>query len=92
MITLKIDNPDVEEALADFVKQQKEVSVEALRSFLNSFQKKEKFNYKKRDPKKHSHTIEYIDEENEDLSDVKPYAHVEDSAQYIHDLRRKRNP
>jgi len=25
------------------------------------------------------------------LSDVKPYAHIEDSAQYIHDLRRQRN-
>ena len=91
MITLKIDNPDIEKELTHFVKQQKEVSVEALRNFLNSFQNKEKFDFQKKDPKKHSRKITYIDEENEDLSDVKPYAHIEDSGQYIHDLRRKRN-
>jgi len=27
----------------------------------------------------------------EDVDDVKPYAHVEDSGKYIHDLRRVRN-
>jgi len=47
--------------------------------------------YKKKDPRKHSRKIEFIDDENEDLSDVKPYAHVEDSGKYIHDLRRQRN-
>ena len=60
-ITLKIDNPDIEE----------------------------QFVFKKKDPRKHSRKIKYIDEENEDLSDVKPYSHVEDSAKYIHNLRRE---
>ena len=90
-ITLKIENSDMEKQLKAFVQEQKEVTVEALKNFLNSFQKEEKLVYKKKDPKKHSRRIEYIDENNEDLSDVKPYAHVEDSGKYIHDLRRQRN-
>lgn len=95
-ITLKIDNPnEFEEQLITFVKQQKqdleEVTVEALNNFLNTFKKEENLVFKKRDPKKYSRKIIYLDEENEDLSDVKPYRHVEDSGQYIHDLRRKRN-
>jgi len=90
-ITLKIDNPDVEEQLMQFVQQQKEVTVEALKNFLNSFQKKDKLHYKKKDPRKHCHTIEYDEDDDEDLSDVVPYAHVEDSGKYIHDLRRVRN-
>jgi regulator of PEP synthase PpsR (kinase-PPPase family) len=90
-ITLKIDNSDIEEQLKQFVKEKQEITVDALRKFLNSFQKDEQFVYKKKDPRKHSFKREYIDEGNEDLSDVKPYAHVEDSGQYIHDLRRQRN-
>jgi hypothetical protein len=89
-ITLKIDNPDIEEQLKEFIKEQKEITLEAFNNFINSFQKQEKLIYKKRDPRKHSSKIEYIDEDNEDLSDVKPYSHIEDSGQYIHDLRRKR--
>ncbi len=90
-ITLKIENSDMEEQLKAFVQEQKEVTVEALKSFFDSFGKKEKLVYKKKDPRKHSRKIEYIDEDNEDLSDVTPYAHVEDSGKYIHDLRRQRN-
>jgi len=90
-ITLKIENQDMEEQLKVFVQEQKEVTVEALKNFLNSFGKKEKLVYKKKDPRKHSRKIEFTDDENEDLSDVQPYAHVEDSGKYIHDLRRQRN-
>jgi len=89
-ITLKIDNPDIEEQLKQFVKEQKEVTLEALNNFINSFQKEEKLVYKKRDPKKYSQKIEYIDRENEDLSDVKPYGYVADSGEYVHNLRRQR--
>ncbi|HHB94364.1 MAG TPA: hypothetical protein ENK88_04385 [Campylobacterales bacterium] len=90
-ITLKVENSEMEEQLKAFVQEQQEVMVEALKNFFDSFHKKEKLQYKKKDPRKHSRKIEYIDEENEDLSDVKPYAHVEDSGKYIHDLRRQRN-
>jgi len=90
-ITLKIDNPDIEEQLKAFVQEQKEITVEALKSFFDSLGTKKKLKYKKKDPRKHMHKIVYMDDDNEDLSDVKPYAHVEDSAKYIHDLRRQRN-
>ncbi|SFV66555.1 hypothetical protein MNB_SV-12-1709 [hydrothermal vent metagenome] len=90
-ITLKIENSDIEEQLKAFIKEQKEITIEALTKFLNSFQQKKRLHYKKKDPRKHIHTITYIDEDDEDLSDVKPYAHIEDSAKYIHDLRRQRN-
>ena len=90
-IKLTIDNPDVEEQLRQFVQEQKEITVEALKNFLNSFQKKDKIEFQKKDPKKHIRKRIYIDEDDEDLSDVKPYAHIEDSAKYIHDLRRVRN-
>ena len=90
-IKLKIENSDMEEQLKAFVQEQKEVTVEALKSFFDSFHKENKLVYKKKDPKKHSRKIEYIDEDNEDLSDVKPYAHVENSGKYIHGLRRQRN-
>jgi hypothetical protein len=89
-ITLKIDNPNIEEQLKEFMKEQKEITLEAFNNFVNSFQKEGKLIYRKRDPRKYSSKIEYKDEENEDLSDVKPYAHIEDSGQYIHDLRRKK--
>ncbi len=47
-ITLKIDNPDIEQQLLQFVKQQKEdleeITVEILQFLLNAFQKKEELN------------------------------------------------
>jgi len=87
-ITLKIENSDMEEQLKVFVQEQKEVTVEALKNFLNSCGKKEKLVYKKKDPKKHSRMIrrEY------NLEDVDGVAllHIKDSAKYIHDLRREK--
>jgi len=90
-ITLKTENTDIEEQLKAFIQEQKEVTVEALKNFFDSIGTKKKFNYKKKDPLKHMRTITYVDDDDEDLSDVKPYAHVEDSGKYIHDLRRQRN-
>ena len=36
-ITLKIDNPNVEEQLREFIKEQKEITLEELSNFLNSW-------------------------------------------------------
>ena len=47
------------------------------------------FDYIKKDPMKHLISIS-IKDEIEDLSGVKPYQHISDSAGYVHDLRRKR--
>jgi hypothetical protein len=86
-ITLKIDNSDMEEQLKLFVKEQKEITLETFNNFINSFQKQEKLVYKKKDPKKYSRIIqrEY------DPKDVDEVAllHIEDSAKYVHDLRRE---
>jgi len=86
-ITLKVESSDMEEQLKAFVQEQKEVTVEALKSFLNSFGKKEKLVYKKKDPKKHSRMIKR-DYNLEDVDDV-ALLHIEDSAKYVHDLRRE---
>ena len=89
-ITLKIDNPDVEKQLKQFVREQKEITLEALSSFVNTFQKNEPVAFPKKDPARHSRSITYAEDDGEDLREVKPYAHINDSAQYVHDLRRKR--
>ena len=86
-ITLKIENSDIEEQLKAFIKEQKEITIEALTKFLNSFQKKEKFTYKKKDPRKHSRIIKREYDPN-DVDDV-ALLHIEDSAKYVHDLRRE---
>ena len=44
-ITLKIENTDIEEQLKAFIKEQKEVTVEALKNFFDSFGKKDKLIY-----------------------------------------------
>ena len=86
-ITLKIDNPDVEKQLKAFVQEQKEVTIEALKNFFDSFGKKEKLVYTKKDPKKHSRIIKrkYNPDEVDDVA----LLHIQDSARYVHDLRRE---
>jgi hypothetical protein len=94
-VTLKIDNPnELEQQLFEFLKQQKkeleEVTIEALTSFLSSFKKEEKLHFKKKDISKNLSVIISDDDEPIDET-IKLYSHVEDSAKYIHDLRRVRN-
>ena len=60
-----------------------------LNGFLDRQTKKNKIVYSKKDPMKYIRKINYEDD-GEDLSDVKPYSHIKDSAKYIHDLRRGR--
>jgi len=89
-ITLKIENSDMEEQLKVFVREQKEVTVEALKNFLNSFEKKESLHYKKKDIYQNLSIITSDDDEPRD-ENIELYSHVEDSGKYIHDLRRVRN-
>ena len=86
-ITLKIDNPDTEKQLKAFVQEQKEVTIEALKNFFDSFGKKDRLTYTKKDPKKHSRIIkrEYNPDEVDDVA----LLHIKDSAKYVHDLRRE---
>jgi len=87
-ITLNIDNPDTEEQLRQFVKGKQEITLDALRNFLNSFQKEEDFQYQKRDPRKHSRVIKR--EFNPDDVDEVALEHITDSAKFTHDLRREK--
>ena len=93
MLTFKIENPELENKFIEVAKSQKkaveDVVLDAMKYFIN-MQKEDKLIYTKKDPLKHLHKVK-VEFDDEDLSDVKPYSHIEDSAQYIHDLRRKRN-
>ncbi len=93
MLAIKIDNPDIESQFKKYATQHKkaieEVVSDALKLFLETHKKDDTIVYTKKDPMKHLHEIKYEDD-GEDLSDVKPYSHVEDSAVYVHNLRRER--
>jgi len=89
VIKLKIDNPDMEKMLLKFIKNDKEITLDTFQNFLNIFYKTKKFNFNKKDPKKHSRKINYKVELDDDLNSVKPYSNIKDSAEYIHNLRRQ---
>ena len=89
MLTIQINNPEIEKEIFDYLKNKskklEEITVEAFQEFL----KKDKLTYKKLDPLKHMKKIEY--DYDEDLCDEVALTHIKDSAEYIHNLRRKRN-
>ena len=87
-ITLKIDNPETEKQLEAFVKERKVVTVEALKNFFDSFGKRDTLVYKKKDPKKHSRIIKREYDSND--TDSVALLHIEDSATYVHELRREK--
>ncbi len=93
MLAIKIDNPEIENRFKEYAKQQKkaieDVVSEAMKLFLETHKKDNEIVYTKKDPSQYIQEIEFEDD-GEDLSDIKPYSHVEDSAQYIHNLRRER--
>ena len=95
MLAIKIENKEFESKFLEFAKSQKkaveDIALDAMKYFMN-LKDNDTLVYTKRDPMKYIHKIEYEYDDNEDLSDVKPYSHIEDSAKYVHDLRReKRN-
>ena len=93
MLAIKIDDPEIENRFKQYAKKNKkaveDLASEALKMFLDMHKKDDELVYTKKDPLKHLHKINYEDD-GEDLSEVTPYGHVEDSALYIHDLRRER--
>ena len=94
MLAIKIDNPEIESAFKKYAKQQKkaldDVVSEAMKLFLDVNKQDNELIYIKQDPMQHIVKSDYKDD-GEDLSDVKPYSHIEDSALYVHNLRRERN-
>ncbi|MDQ7085495.1 MAG: hypothetical protein Q9M36_11460 [Sulfurovum sp.] len=87
-ITLKIDNPDTEERLQEFIKEQKEITLDVLSHFINTFVKKEPLEFKKKDPKKHSRIIKRA--YNPQDVDTLALLHIDNSAEYIHNARREK--
>ena len=93
MLAIKIDNPEIESRFKEYAKQQKraieDVVNEAIKLFLDTKHKKnDKIVYTKKDPMQYIHKIEY--EYDDELCDDVALTHIEDSAKYIHDLRRKK--
>ena len=84
-----------ENKFKQYAKQHKkateEIVTDALKIFLDINNQNNELNYTKKNPMEHLRKIKYNDEnDSEDLSDVKLYSHVVDTAQYVHNLRRTR--
>ena len=92
MLTLKIDNSELESKFIEFAKSQKkaveEVAVDAMNYFMSMKKESNGITYTKKDPLKHMRKITY--EYDESMCDEVALTHIEDSAKYIHDLRRKK--
>lgn len=94
MLAIKIDNPEIENQFSKYLKDKKQnvedIVAEAIKYFIESKEKEDKLIYTKKNPINHLHKIEYKDDD-ENLDDVAPYSHVEESALYIHNLRREKS-
>ncbi|DAB28938.1 MAG TPA: hypothetical protein CFH84_12250 [Sulfurimonas sp. UBA12504] len=92
MLAIKIDNPEIENKFKEYAKKQKksleDLVSDALKLFLDLHKKDDELIYAKKDPMKHLHKIKY--DYDEEFCDEVALTHIEDSAKYIHDLRRKR--
>jgi hypothetical protein len=88
-LTLQISDATIEHALHRLAQQRhlevSEVIMMAIRHFLSH---DEPLNYKKLDPLAHSTEINYSVTD-EHLDDVKPFAQVNDAAQYVDTLRQQ---
>ena len=93
MLAVNIDNPEIENRFKQYAKKQKksleDVVSEAMKYFLEMHKKDDALVYVKKDPMKHLRELKYEDD-GENLDDVKLYSHVEDSASYVHNLRKER--
>ncbi len=92
MLTLEIKNTEIEFKVKKIVKDKKisldKFVTDALTLMINSF-KKEDIKYKKRNPLNYCHKISLS--YNEELCSNIALTHIEDSASYVHNLRRKRD-
>ena len=90
MLAIKIDKPDIERRLKEYAKEHKkpidDLINDAIQLFLDS--KKDKLKYPKKDPLNHLQKIEY--DYNEELCDDTALTHIQNSAEFVHNLRRKK--
>ncbi len=89
MLAIKIDNKDLENSFLEFAKDKKDtldnLVCEAIKYFLETKGKKQ-INYQKKDIKNHIKKISR--KYDETLCKDKSLSHIEDSAEFIHNLRR----
>ena len=85
MLALQIDNIEIESVFVDKFKSNKKDFIDFIARNLEQFKPSKNLQYTKKNPMEHIQTISYIDD-NENLSDVTPYNHIKNSAQYIHDI------
>ena len=92
MLTLKIENVEIEHQLAEIAEQQKkdieDVAIKAIKNYLDSA-KKQKFIYNKKNVTKHMHVI-HKDYDADDVDDI-ALQHIQNSAEYVHNQRREAN-
>jgi len=91
MLAIKINNPEIESKVKEYAKEQKraveDLVSDALKMFIDLKKKDNKLVYIKKDPKNHLHQINHnFDNE---LCNETALNHIENSAQFVHDLRRK---
>jgi len=92
MLAIKIDNQEFENRFLEFSKTQKEsienIALQAIKYFMD-LEREDQLVYIKKDPLKHIHKIQR--DYDEDMCDEVALTHIQDSANYIHDLRREKN-
>ena len=92
MLAIKIDNPEIESRFREYAKQQKkgleDIASEAIKIFLDMQKGEDALVYIKKDPNKHLTKINR--QYDKEYCDTVALTHIEDSAKYVHDLRRKK--
>ena len=88
----KIDNPEIESRFKEYAKKQKraieDIASEAIKNFLDMQKKDDTLKYIKKNPAKH--IVKINREYDENLCDNVALTYIQDSAKYVHDLRRKK--
>ncbi len=92
MLAIKIDNPEIESRFKEYAKQQKraveDIASEAIKFFLDMQKRDDTLKYTKKDPTKH--IVKINREYDENLCDNVALTHIQDSAKYVHELRRQK--
>ena len=92
MLAIQINNPNLENQFLEYAKQQQKSIEELVNEAINFFikyKKDENIKYNKKNPMENLHKIKYKSFD-DDLDDVKLFQDIEDSAEFIHKLRRNR--
>jgi len=92
MLAIQINNPKLENQFLEYAKQHKKSIEELVSEAIDFFVKNKKDNkikYPKKNPMGNLHKVKY-EVFNDDLDNVKLFQNIEDSAEFIHKLRRDR--